>query len=111
MREKVIRAAVDGFLGDDVLTLLCQSLYRIGDRRRAGSDSKSRYAALERRDALLKHALGGVGQTTVDIACVSQTEAVGGVLGVVENVGSGGVDRDGARIGCGIGLFLANVKL
>ena len=44
-------------------------------------------------------------------SCVSQTEAVGGVLAVAEDVGRGLVDGHCAGIGGGIGLLLANVQL
>ena len=91
--QQVGGTAVDGLLGDDVTAVL-------------GS-----HAALKGCDALLEHILGGVGQTAVNVACVLQVEAVSGVLGVMEHVGSGLVNRHGAGIGDGVSLLLANMQL
>ena len=83
----------------------------VGDGRRAGGQGQGRHAALQGRDALFQHVLGGVGQTAVDVAGVRQAEPGGGVGGVAEHVGSGLVDGDGAGIGGGIGPLLTDVKL
>ena len=52
-----------------------------------------RDAALEGSEAFFQRVLGGVGQAGVDGAGVGKIEAVGRVLGVVKNVGSGLVNR------------------
>ena len=83
----------------------------IGDRRRAGGYREGRDAALQGCDALFQHLLRGVGQAAVDVARVPQAEAVGGVLGIVEHIGRGGVNRHGPGVGGGIGLLLADMKL
>ena len=109
--QQVVAAAVDGLLGHDVVTGLCQSLDGVADGSSTGSGGQRSHAAFQRGDALLEDVLGGVGQAAIDVACVSQTEAVGGVLAVAEDVGRGLVDGHGAGIGGGIGLLLANVQL
>ena len=91
--------------------VLTQRLKGIADRRRARSDCQAGYAALQRRDALLEHVLGGVGQAAVDVARVGQAEARCGVLTVAEYVGRGGVNRHRTGIGRRIGGLLANVEL
>ena len=83
----------------------------LGLSRRAGSGGQGRCAALQSRDPLFQHVLGGVGQAAVDVARILQTEAGGGVGGVFEHVGGGLVNGHGPGIGGGIGLFLAYVKL
>ena len=111
MAKKVEASAVNSLLRDDVAAACGQGLDRIGNGRRAGSYCQGSAAALESREALLQHLLGGIGQTAVDIAGISETEAVSRVFAVVEHIGSGLVDRNGAGIGSRIGLFLSNVQL
>ena len=109
--QQVGGAAVDGFLGNDVTAVLGQGLDGVVDGGSAGSNGQSGNTALQSRDALLEHILGGVGQTAVNVAGVLQVEAVSGVLGVMEHVGSGLVNRHGAGIGDGVSLLLANMQL
>jgi hypothetical protein len=53
----------------------------------------------------------GVGQPAVDVACIGQTETVGGVLAVAEHIGRGLVDGHRTGIGGGVGLLLTDMKL
>ena len=111
MGKQVVCAAVDGLLADDVVSLLGERFDRICNCRRAGGNRERRYAALERRNALFKDVLRGVGESAIDVAGVAQRETVCRVLGIVEDVRSGGVNRNGAGIGGGVRLFLTDVKL
>ena len=90
---------------------LSERLQGIGDGGGTRGDGEASNATLERGDAVLKDALGGVGQTTVDVTGVGKTKAVGGVLGAAEHIARGLVDRHGTGVRCGIGALLANVKL
>ena len=56
-------------------------------------------AALERGDALLEHVRGRVHDAGVDVAELLEREQIGGVLGALELIGGGLVDRhrDSAR--------------
>ena len=109
--QQVEAAAVDGLLGHDVVARLGQGLDGVGNGRRAGGQGQSCHAALQRRDALFQHILGGVGQAAVDVAGIRQTEPGGGVGGVAEHIGSGLVDGHGPGIGGGVGLFLTDMEL
>ena len=109
--QQVIAAAVDGLLGYDVTAVGGQGLDGIGDGGGTGGHGQSGHAALQGRNALFEHVLGGVGQTAIDVARVSQTKPGGGMGGIMENVRSGLIDRDGTGVGGGIGLLLANVEL
>ena len=109
--QQVVAAAVDGLLGHDVITGLCQSLDGVGDGSGTGSGRQSRHAAFQGCDALLKNVLGGVGQAAIDVAGVCQAEAVSSMLAVAEDIGSGLVNGHRAGIGSGIGLLLANMQL
>lgn len=101
MRQQVGGTAVNYLLGYDMLSNLGKGLNGVGDGCSAGSDCQTCCAALQRGDALFKHALGAVGQTAVDIARVSQAEAVGGVLQIVKSTSGGCVNGNRAGIGGG----------
>ena len=109
--QQIVAAAIDGLLGHDVITGLSKSLNGVADGSRAGGGSQSGNAAFQCRDALFQHILSGIGQPTIDIACIRQTEPGGGVGGVLKDVGSGLVNGHGPGIGGGIGLFLTDVEL
>ena len=111
MGEQIIRAAVDGLLADDVVSLLGERFDRICNCRRAGGNRERRYAALERRNALFKDVLCGIREPAIDVARVAKGKAIRRVLRVVEYIGSRRVDRDGTGIGGGVGLFLTDVEL
>ena len=111
MLQQVVGATVDGLLSHHVVTGLGKCLQGIGDGSGTGGDGKTGHATLERGDTVLEDALGGVGQTAVDVTGVGKTKAVGGVLGVAEHIARGLVDRHGTGVGCGIGALLANVQL
>ena len=109
--QQIVAAAVDGFLGHDVLPRLGQGLDGVGDRRRAGSQCQSCHAALQGRETLLQHILGRVGQAAVDIPSIRQPKPGGGVGGVSEHVGSGLVNGNSPGVGGGVGLLLAYMEL
>ena len=111
MLQQVVGATVDGLLSHHVVTGLGKSLQGIGDGSSTGGDGETCHATLECGDTVLEDALGGVGQTAVDVTNIGKAKAVGGVLGVAEHIARGLVDRHGAGVGCGIGALLANVKL
>ena len=111
MGQQVEAAAVDGLLGNNVVAGLGQSLDGVCNGRGTGGQGQSRHAALQSRDALFQHILGGVGQAAVDVAGVRQAEPGRRVGGVAEDVGSGLVNGDRTGIGGGVSLFLADVEL
>ena len=84
--QQVGGTAVDGLLSDNVLTGGCQGLDRIGDGCRAGGQSQTAHTAFQGRDAVFEDALCGVGQTAGDIAGIRQTETIGSMLRVSENI-------------------------
>ncbi len=83
----------------------------VGDGRRAGGHRQSRHAPFQGGDAPLKHILGGVGQTAVDVAALRQAEAVRRLPAVGKHIGGGGVDGHGPGVGGGVGLFLPHMEL
>ena len=103
--EEVVRAAVQRRAGDDVVA----GAGEVEDRQRlgrlAGCDAQRPYAALEGGDPLLEDVGCRVHDPGVDVAEFLQPEEPGGVVGVVEDVAGGGVDRDGARLRRGIDLL------
>ena len=101
--EQVVGAAVECAGRDDVVAGLGDGLDGRRDRRHAGGQRQRRHAAFERRHALLEHVGGRVHDARVDVARDLQVEQVGTVLGVVEGVGRGLVERDGGGFGRRVG--------
>ena len=66
--EQVVRAAVDGFLRNHVVTGLREGLQRVGNGGGARSHGQASHAAFKCGDAIFEHALGGVRQAAVDVA-------------------------------------------
>jgi hypothetical protein len=65
-----------------------------GDGGLPGGESQSADAAVERRQALLEHVVGGVHQPRVNVAEFLQSEQVRGAIGVLEHVTRSGIDGD-----------------
>ena len=77
---------------------------RVVQRRLPGGDAQRADAAFELGDALLEHVGGRVGDARVAIALHLEIEQRGAVLGAVEGVGGGLVDRHGHRLGRRVGV-------
>jgi hypothetical protein len=102
--EQVVGAAVQRARRDDVVAGLGNGLDRGGDRGHAGGKGQRGNAAFHRRDALFQHVLRRVHDAGVDVAGNLQVEQVGAVLGAVEGVGGGLVDRHRDGLGGRVGL-------
>ena len=97
VHEHVVRAAVDARGRDDVPARTHQRGDDEMQRRLAAGGGDRADAALQRRDALLQHRHRRVGDARIDVPGALQVEQGGGVLGVVEHVGRGLVDRHRPR--------------
>ena len=106
--ELVDRAAIELARGDDLVARLHQRVQRDQLRRMARGHGQRRRAAFQRRDALLQHVAGRVHDARIDVAEGLQAEQRRGMVGVVEDVGRGLVDRRhpgaGGRVGLGAGM-------
>ena len=67
----------------------------IGDGCCTGSYSQAADTSFEGCYTVFKYALGGVGQTAVDVARVTEPKTVSGMLAVLEHIGCGLVNRYG----------------
>ena len=68
MRQQVVGAAIDRFLGDDVIALLCKRFNRVADGSCAGGDCQRSRTAFQGGNALFKNILCGICQAAVNIA-------------------------------------------
>ncbi len=109
--DEVVRTAVEVVGCDDMVAILHDVLQGVGNGCSTRGDGKTCHTTFERCDAIFKHTLCRVRQTTVDITGITQSETVGGVLRIVEHIAGGLVDGHGTSVGCGVCLFLAYVKL
>jgi hypothetical protein len=101
--EEGVRASVEERHRHDVRPRLGDREDRVVDRRAPGAEGQCGDPALEGGDPLFKHCMRGVHDPGVDVALDLQVEEVRAVLGVVELVRHGLVDRDRYRLGGGIG--------
>ncbi len=85
MGKEIECASVYSLGSYNMLSALCKRADCVIDGSRSGSRCKSRDAAFKRSDSLLKNILGGIGKSAVNVARVSETETVGGVLAVMED--------------------------
>ena len=112
--EEVVGAAVDRRRRDDVVARLRDVQHGERRRRLARREQQCSGAALERRDALFDDGLGRVLDARVDVAELGEREQVLRVLGVVEHVRRGLVDRGGPgvrhRVGRGAGVHLLGLE-
>ena len=105
--EEIVGAAVERGGGDDLFAGVGEGGDGEGLGGLAGGGGEGGDSAFERGDALLEDVGGGVHDAGVDVAELLQGEEAGGVVGVVEDVGGGLVDGDGAGVGGGIGSWPA----
>ena len=109
--QQVVAAAVDGLLGYDVAAVCSQSLNDIGDGRRSRSQRQSRDAAFQGCQSLLQDVLGGVCQSSVDVACVRQSETSCRVSRISEYIGGRLINWNRSCVAGRIRCFLSYVKL
>ena len=74
-------------------------------RRHAARGAHRADAVLQRRQPLLQHRRGGIGDARVDVAGAFEIEQRGRVVGVLEHVGRGLIDRHGAGAGDRVGML------
>ncbi len=102
--EEVVRAAVDRARRDEVVAGLGDVEHGGGLGRLAAREQQCARAALERGETLLDDRLRRVLDAGVDVAELGQREEVGRVVGAVEHVRRGLVDRRGAGLRHRVGL-------
>ena len=102
--KQVVRAAVQGGRGHDVVARFGNGLDGIGGGGHAGCYGQSGNAAFHGGDAFFQHVLRGVHDARVNIACHFQVEQVSAMLGVVKGVRGGLVN---GHSGCTGGGFAA----
>ena len=111
MGQQVVRAAIKGALGDNVLSCLGQRLDRVGDGGCAGGHRQGGGSPLQGSYPRLQHPLGGVGQSAVDVAWFLQMEPSRRVGGVVKDIGCGLINGHRPGVRGWVGRFLARMEL
>ena len=104
VRELVDRAAIELARGDEFRARLHDRLEHERLRRVARRGGQACRAAFERRDALLEHGDRRIHDPRIDVAEDLKIEQRRGLIGAVEHIGRGLIDRRDARAGRGIGL-------
>ena len=109
--NQVVGTAIEVVGSDDMVTSLHDVLKGISDSSSTRGDSQTSHTTLEGCDAIFEHTLSGVGQTTIDISCIAETETIGCMLRVTEHIRCGLINRYGTCVGSGVSLFLSYMKL
>ena len=107
--HKVVTAAVNGLLGDDVAAVGSQGKDGVGDGGGPGSHGQRSHAAFQCGQALFQHLLGGIGQAAVNVSGVGKAEAGGRMGGIFKYVGSGLINGNRPGIRGGIRFFLSDM--
>ena len=84
--NEIERAAIEVVGSYDVVACMGHILQGIGDGGSSTGHGQCCHASFQCGYALFKNTLGGVGEATVDVAGIAQTEAVGCMLGVAEHI-------------------------
>ncbi|MGY4328888.1 hypothetical protein ACVWWG_003305 [Bradyrhizobium sp. LB7.2] len=104
VREQRMRGAVELRHGNDVAAVIGDVDEGEMQRRLPGRDRKRADAALKLGDTLFQHRAGRIGDAAVAIAFGLEIEERRAVIGAVEGVSRGLVDRHGNRVRGGFGL-------
>ena len=102
MSQKVVAAAVDGFLCNDMSAVCCKCLTGVCDSCCTGGQCKCCASALKGCQPFFQDILGGVGQSAVNVTCVCKSETVCCVLAVMKYIGSSLVNGNRSGIGASL---------
>jgi hypothetical protein len=80
MGYQIIGTTIEIVGSYDMITSLHNVLQGIGDGSSTRSYSQTGYTTLEGSNTILEYTLSRVGQTTIDVTCIAQTETVGSML-------------------------------
>ena len=102
--KEVVGATIEFAGGDDVVAHFGDGFQRIFDGCHAGGHCQRAHAAFHGRDPFLQHRIGGVHDAGVNIPGYLQIKQIRPMLGIVEGIGRGLVDRCHHCLGGGIHL-------
>ncbi len=103
--QEIDRAAIERSRRDDMIAGAQQRGDGKMHRRHAACGAHGADAVFERRKPLFQHRRRRIGNPRVDVAGALQIEQTGRVIGIVEHVRGGLIDRDGARTCHRIGML------
>ena len=87
-------STVDVLCRYDMVTVLCQVLNGVGDSCCTGSYCKSCYTAFQCCDSLFKYIFCRVGQTSVNVTCICQSETCCCMIAVTEYIRRSLINRN-----------------
>ena len=111
MCDEVERTTIEVVGCNDVVAVLYDVLESVCYSCCTRSDCQASYTTFEGCYTILEYTLGRVGQTTIDVTCVTKTEAIGCVLRVAKHITGGLVDRHRTSVGSWIRVLLTYVQL
>jgi hypothetical protein len=95
MRQEIDGAAIEGRGRNNVIAGIQQRSNGEVHRRHAACGANRADAIFQRRQAFLQHGRRRIGNACVDVAGALQIEQACGVIGIVEHIRGGLIDRHG----------------
>ena len=111
MSDEVISTTVDNVGCYDVVAILKDVLQSVGNSGSTRSDSQTSHTTFEGSHTVFEYTLSRVGQSTIDISCVTESESISSVLRVAEHVTCSLIDWHRTSVGSWIWIFLTYVQL
>ncbi|MGY4500494.1 hypothetical protein ACVWYH_004425 [Bradyrhizobium sp. GM24.11] len=105
VRQQIDGAAIERARRHDVVTGVEQRRDGQMQRGHAARGADRTDTAFQRREPLFQHAGGGVGDARIDVAGALQVEQRRRMIGILEHVGRGLIDRHRAGAGRGIRML------
>ena len=105
MRQEIDRAAIERSGRNDMVAGTQQRSDGEMHRRHAACGANRADAIFQRRQAFLQHGRRRIGNACVDVAGALQVEQACGVIGIVEHIRGGLIDRHGTRACNRVGML------
>ena len=105
MRQEIDRAAIEGRGRNNMIAGIQQRGDGEMHRRHAACGADRADAVFQRRQALLQHGRRRIGNARVDVAGAFKVEQACGVIGIVEHIRGGLVNRHGTRACDRVGML------
>ena len=111
MLQKVGCSTIDVLCCYNMISVLCKVLNGICDSCCSGSYCKCCCTTFQRCDSFFKNIFGRVGQTSVDVTCIGQSETCCCMIAVAEYIRRSLIDRNCSRVSNRVRSFLSYMKL
>ena len=111
MLQKVCCSTIDVLCCYNMISVLCKVLNGVCDSCCSGSYCKCCCTTFQCCDSFFKNIFGRVGQTSIDVTCIGQSETCCCMIAVAEYIRRSLIDRNCSCVSNRIRTFLSYMKL